>query len=134
MKQTAIVGFNETTRISMSQGILLKSFFDDCFISSGLWPPRSLDLSPLDYDYFLRGYLKNQEYSPAPATFEDLKRNIVHEIDRVPFSMMQRVINNAIKRAQTCIQGVGGQFEHLLQYFLQYIFTIVLLFFSLNFL
>ncbi len=28
--------------------------------------------------------------------------------------MLQRVVNNAIKHAQACIQGVGGQFEHLL--------------------
>ncbi len=133
MKKTAIVGFNKTTRIPVSQGILLKFFFDECFISSGLLPPRSLDLSSLDYDYFLWGYLKDQEYSPVPATFEDMKGNTVREIDRIPFLMMQRVINNAIKHAQARIQGVGGQFEHMLQYFLQYIFTIVLLFFSLNF-
>ncbi len=54
-------------------------------ISSDLWPPRSPDLSPLDY--FLRGYLKDQVYSPALATLEDLKANIVCETDRIPFSM-----------------------------------------------
>ncbi len=91
---------------------VFKSFFDDRLISSGLWPPRSPDLSPLDY--FLWGYLKDQVYSPVPATLEVLKANIVSEIDRIPFSILQCVINNAIKCSQTCIQGVGGQFGHLM--------------------
>ncbi len=75
-------------------------------------------------DYFLWGWVKNRVYSPALGTLEDLKANKVREIDRSPFSMLQHVINNVIKHTQACIQGAGDQFEHLLLYFLQYIFTI----------
>ncbi len=120
---------NVRPQVARNTMAVLKSFFDDCLISSGLWPPRSPDLSPLDY--FLWGYLKDRVYSPAPVTFEDLKADIVRKITL--FSMLQNVINNAIKCAQACIQGAGDQLEHSLKYFLQYIFTIVLLFFPLNF-
>ncbi len=67
---------------------VLKSFFDDSLISSSLWPSRYPDLSSLDY--FLWWYLKDQVYSPASTTLEDLKANIVRRIDRILFSMLQR--------------------------------------------
>jgi len=44
----------------------LKEFFDDRLISDGLWPPRSTDLSPLDF--FLWGYIKDRAYVNRPAT------------------------------------------------------------------
>ncbi len=91
---------------------VLKSFFDDRLTSCRLWPPWFPDPSPLDY--FLRGYLKDRVYSPAVATLEDLKANIVRETNTIPFSMLQPIVDSIIRRAQACIQGAGGQFEHLL--------------------
>ena len=38
------------------------------------WPPRSCDLTPLDY--FLWGYVKSLVYADKPKTLDDLKVNI----------------------------------------------------------
>ena len=38
------------------------------------WPPRSCDLTPLDF--FLWGFLKSKVYANRPATIEQLKINI----------------------------------------------------------
>ena len=38
------------------------------------WPPRSCDLTPLDY--FLWGYVKSKVYANQPATLEELEDNI----------------------------------------------------------
>ncbi len=75
---------------------VLKFFFNDCLISSSLWPPWSLDVSSLDY--FLWGHLKNRVYSPVLTTLEDLKVNIVREIDRIPYSMLLRLLHDFKER------------------------------------
>ena len=57
---------------------LLKSKFGDKLISRNgpvNWPPRSCDLTPLDY--FLWGYVKSLVYADKPATIDALEANIV---------------------------------------------------------
>lgn len=44
------------------------------------WPPRSPDLSPLDF--FLWGYLKGKVYCNNPKILTDLKANIRREIKK----------------------------------------------------
>jgi len=39
------------------------------------WPPRSLDVTSLDY--FLRGYLKTVVYANPPINLEDFKNKII---------------------------------------------------------
>ncbi len=53
---------------------LLHEFFNDRFISIGLWPPRSPDVTPLNY--FLLNHLKNKIFATPPATIEELSRCI----------------------------------------------------------
>ncbi|GFT25411.1 uncharacterized protein TNCV_182371 [Trichonephila clavipes] len=49
------------------------------------WPPRSCDLTPLDY--FLWGYVKSLVYAEKPQTLDHLEDNIRHVIaDRRPKS------------------------------------------------
>ena len=45
------------------------------------WPPRSPDLSPLDF--CLWGYLKSKVYSPRPATLNELQAIIVREVAQI---------------------------------------------------
>ena len=42
------------------------------------WPPRSCDLTPLEF--FLWGYLKKKVYSNGPQTIHQLKENIINAI------------------------------------------------------
>jgi hypothetical protein len=83
----------------------IQSFFGDCVISKGLWPPRSPDLTPPDY--FLWGHLKAQVYANKPRTIEALKANISEAIQEVTPDVLAR-------RVQCCLDANGGHFQHLL--------------------
>ena len=53
---------------------LLRTVFENCIISQNAdvnWPPRSYDLTPLDY--FLWGTVKDECYANQPETIQDLK-------------------------------------------------------------
>ena len=56
------------------------------------WPPRSYDLTPLDY--FFGGYLISKVYVNAPRTIQDFKRNIPAEIEAIDQQLLQKVIEN----------------------------------------
>ncbi|GFW89936.1 DUF4817 domain-containing protein [Trichonephila clavipes] len=78
---------------------LLKDTFGDHLISRFgpvNWPPRSCDLTPLDY--FLWGYVKSLVYADKPQTLDLLEDNIRRVIaDRRP-QMLEKVIENWTSR------------------------------------
>ncbi|KAJ4433897.1 hypothetical protein ANN_16210 [Periplaneta americana] len=90
---------------------LIASFFDDRIISRNLWPPRSPDLTMLDF--FLWGYLKDRVYATRPQTLDDLK-HITQEIQAIDNRVLQRVANNMERRVELCLMQDGGHFQHLL--------------------
>ncbi|GFV62254.1 uncharacterized protein TNCV_985181 [Trichonephila clavipes] len=74
---------------------LLKDTFGDCLISrfgSVNWPPRSCDLTPLDY--FLWGYVKSLVYADKPQTLEHLEDNIRRVIADIRPQMLEKVFEN----------------------------------------
>ncbi|GFU61838.1 putative transposable element [Trichonephila clavipes] len=78
---------------------LLKDTFGDRLISRfGLvnWPPRSCDLTPLDY--FLRGYVKSLVYADKPQTLDHLEDNIRRVIADIQPQMLEKVIENWTSR------------------------------------
>lgn len=76
------------------------------------WPPRSPDLTPLDF--FLWGYLKNRVYINRPNNLEELKQRIRDEIRSISPQILQNVRNGFYYRLGYCQMEEGGQFEHLL--------------------
>ena len=56
------------------------------------WPPRSCDLTPLDY--FLWGYVKATVYANKPATIDELRTNIKREIAAVSANLCLKIIKN----------------------------------------
>ncbi|GFV65613.1 putative transposable element [Trichonephila clavipes] len=81
-----------TARATMD---LLKDTFGDSLISRFgpvKWPPRSCDLTPLDY--FLWGYEKSLVYADKPQTFDHLEDNIRHVIADIRPQMLEKVIEN----------------------------------------
>ncbi|GFW13800.1 uncharacterized protein TNCV_1670161 [Trichonephila clavipes] len=78
---------------------LLKDTFGDRLISRFgpvNCPPRSCDLTPLDY--FLWGYVKSLVYTDKPQTLDHLKDNIRRVIaDKRP-QMLGKVIENWTSR------------------------------------
>ncbi|GFV51330.1 uncharacterized protein TNCV_3615281 [Trichonephila clavipes] len=78
---------------------LLKDTFGDRLISRFgpvNWPPRSCDLTPLDY--FLWGYVKSLVYADKPQTLDPLEDNIRRVIADIRPQMLEKVIENWTSR------------------------------------
>ncbi|GFW90168.1 uncharacterized protein TNCV_1789891 [Trichonephila clavipes] len=78
---------------------LLKDTFGDRLISRCgpvNWPPRSCDLTPLDY--FLRGYVKSLVYADKPQTLDHLEDNIRRVIADIRSQMLEKVIESWTSR------------------------------------
>ncbi|GFV96148.1 transposable element Tc3 transposase [Trichonephila clavipes] len=78
---------------------LLKDTFGDRLISRFgpvNWPPRSCDLTPLDY--FLWGYVKSLFYANKPHTLDHLEDNIRRVIADIRPQMLEKVIENWTSR------------------------------------
>ena len=83
--------------------------FGTRFLHKKMWPPRSPDLNPCDF--FLWGYLKQRVYNPLPKTLDDLKSNIVREVEAIPESMLRSTFLNFRKRCELLISAGGGHIE-----------------------
>jgi hypothetical protein len=77
------------------------------------WPPRSPDLTPLDF--FLWGHLKNVVYKVRPANIEDLKNRITTECRNISEETIRKVQQEFIDRLGYCQAAEGGQFQHLIK-------------------
>ncbi|GFS79506.1 DUF4817 domain-containing protein [Trichonephila clavipes] len=78
---------------------LLKDTFGDRLISRFgpvNWPPRSCDLTPLDY--FLWGYVTSLVYADKPQTLDHLQDNIRRVIADIRPQMLEKVIGNWTSR------------------------------------
>lgn len=75
------------------------------------WPPRSPDLTPLDFS--LWGTLKSEVYAPGPpANLQQLRNRITAAFARIRRTRIVRTSVAAMKtRAQTCIHLGGNQVE-----------------------
>ena len=74
---------------------LLRETFGDRIISRNgpvNWPPRSCDLTPLDY--FLWGYVKSKVYADKPATIQQLEINIRRVIAEIQPETLLKVCQN----------------------------------------
>ncbi|GFT23516.1 putative DD41D transposase [Trichonephila clavipes] len=77
-----------TARVTID---LLKDTFGDRLISRFRpvnWPPRSCDLTPLDY--FLWGYVKSLVYADKPQTLDHLEDNIRRVIADIRPQMLEK--------------------------------------------
>lgn len=93
---------------------LLKSKFGERVISRNgpvNWPPRSCDLTPLDY--FLWGYVKSLVYTNKPATLQELRANIEREIAEIPINLCKKVVENWIQRLDFCKRARGGHAKEI---------------------
>ena len=70
------------------------------------WPPRSCDLSPLDF--FLWGYVKGKVYANNPRTIQELKNNIQNVIHEMEPQLCKNAMQNFNKRMVLCQMSRGG--------------------------
>lgn len=78
------------------------------------WPPRSPDLSPLDF--YLWGHLKNKIYEFGVNNLNEIKDGITAEIENInnQGNVFHRLHEQIIRRLNLCINEEGGHIEHLL--------------------
>ncbi|GFV53930.1 transposable element Tc3 transposase [Trichonephila clavipes] len=94
---------------------LLKDTFGDRLISRFgpvNWPPRSCDLTPLDY--FLWGYVKSLVYVDKPQTLDHLEDNIRRVIVDIRPQMLEKVIENRTSRLDYIRASRGSPMPEIL--------------------
>lgn len=78
-----------------------------------LWPPRSPDLTPLDF--YLWGTIKNKVYVTPVQTRENLIERVTMAFDSISPDEIRRATNNGFRRrVQKCSELNGHHFEHTL--------------------
>lgn len=93
----------------------LNNTFPNRWIGRGspfLWPPRSPDLTKMDF--FLWGFVKDQVYRIPPTTKDDMKQRITEVFRSINNNMLNNVSRAFEERIQACLNNNGGHFEHLL--------------------
>ena len=92
--------------------LAVRNYLDDCFPDGTFpWPPRSPDLTPLDFSIW--GRAKELVYTTEIRTREELIRKINEAFDRMKEDMTIRVTTTEVtKRARACIRNNGLHFEH----------------------
>jgi len=76
------------------------------------WPPRSPDLSPLDF--FLWGHLKNTIYTQPVHSLGQLRARISASLATLPGSTLRSAMENLALRCRSCLQKRGAHMEHVL--------------------
>ena len=77
------------------------------------WPPRSPDLSPLDFYFW--GTLKACVFHQfRPSNLNELKDRVMSEINNFRADELRCVVDNLLKRAELVMQEEGGSIEQLL--------------------
>ena len=75
------------------------------------WPPRSPDLTPLDF--FLWGYLKSVVYAKHPKSLDELKQQIATAC--ADLNQNRSILDKALvavkKRLERCVEHGGGHVE-----------------------
>lgn len=76
------------------------------------WPPRSPDLTPLDFYFW--GRLRTLVYNTRPLNVTDLKQKIINACNNITGGELQNIYRSIIRRAQLCIGVDGKHFENAL--------------------
>ena len=74
------------------------------------YPPRSPDLTPMDF--FKWGHVKHKVYTTKPATINELRAAIERECADIPIELIRNVLVSISERCQLWMDNNGHQFEH----------------------
>ncbi|GFX11273.1 putative transposable element [Trichonephila clavipes] len=94
---------------------LLKDTFGDRLISRFgpvNWPPRSCDLTPLDY--FLWGYVKSFVHADKPQTLDHLEDNIRRVMADTRPQMLGKLIENWMSRLDYIRASCGSRMPEII--------------------
>jgi hypothetical protein len=73
------------------------------------WPPRSPDLTPLDY--WLWGDLKRRVYAAKCETIDQLKQRITDQVNEITAEIRLSALADFLRRLQVCIEKEGAHVE-----------------------
>lgn len=76
------------------------------------WPPRSCDITPLDY--FLWGYVKSLVYSDKPQTLDHLEANINRVIADIRPQLIENVVENWTSRLRFIRANRGAHMAEII--------------------
>lgn len=76
-----------------------------------LWPPRSPDLSVLDF--YLWGVIKNTVYKKSYGTINELREAVLQAFANIDGRTVRKATHSILRRCNWCINQNGGLFEHL---------------------
>ena len=65
-------------------------------------------------DFYLWGATKQKVYRNKPQSLQDLRDNILHQIEAITLEEIHRVFENLKRRINVCIHELGGHFQQLL--------------------
>ena len=77
------------------------------------WPPRSPDLTPLDF--WLWGYLKDKVYRHRIHNIPELREAITEEFRKIPLDMCKKACDNVKLRLEACIAMEGRMVDHSME-------------------
>ena len=77
------------------------------------WPPKSPDLSPLDYWFW--GLCLSELWRSRPSSMAELKAIINDLAENLSKDEVRKAVNDIKVRAEVCRQENGSHFEHLLK-------------------
>ena len=93
---------------------VLRPVFEDRIISHRadvVWPPRSCDLTPLDY--YLWGAVKDKCYADKPEIIDALKGNIREAIGEMQLHTIDNVLKNWTDRVDYCMASQGNHLNEI---------------------
>ena len=91
---------------------VLRQVFEDRLSSHRadvVWPPRSCDLTPLDY--YLWGGVKDKCYADKPETIKD---NIREAIGEILLHTIGNVLKNCTDRVGYCMVSEGSHLNEII--------------------
>ena len=94
---------------------VLRRVFEDRIISrraDAVWPPRSCDLTPLDY--YLWGAVKDKCYAYKPETIDALKNNIREAIGEIQLHTIDKVLKNWTDRVGYSMASRGSHLNEII--------------------
>ena len=100
----ATFGINRTALLDV-----MRPVFEDGIISrraDAVWPPRSCDLTPLDYYFW--GAVKDTCYFDKPETIDALNDNIREAIGKIQLHSIDNVLKNCTDRVGYCMASRGS--------------------------
>lgn len=101
---------NATAHTARETREYLRQVYDNRVIGAGIWPPRSPDLTPLDF--FMFGFLKNKIYINRMHSVIELRNAIINAVQSITPEQLRNVFEGMKKRIDACVNSGGGHFEH----------------------